>query len=107
MTKQVGLKREFNRLYGNLIELCIRIYDEEGKYPKTTCAIWFVDELGTIMTNDNLKALLQDSTVVLILEMCSNIRKSQYLDNSNKKLLSGYINELKTIKSNLNEKVAF
>ena len=100
MKTQRGIKKEFNRLYGNLSELCRRIFSEEV-YPRTACGIMFVEELKNITRDENLSALLTEEIIVHILEMCRNILRTDYIDTANKSQLRVCAQKLKTIRADL------
>lgn len=97
MKTQQGIKKEFNRLYGNLSELCRRIYSED-KYPREACAVRFVEELKCITQNEKLSALLTEEKIIHILEMCRNILRTDYIDTTNKGQLRICAQKLKAIR---------
>ena len=94
--------REYNRLYGNLVELFRRVYAEES-YPKETCAKWFVAELDELMSKDDLKNQLNEDHINHILEMGVNLRRTDFISNEYKKILTDNMKELKNTKKALVE----
>ena len=102
MAIQKGNVREFNRLYGNLIEVCNRVFGDND-YPKEACANWFVNDLQTLLGNAQLKSLLREEQMILILEMATNLRTTTYLASSNKKVLTQLIKEVASLRDNLTQ----
>ncbi len=90
-----GITKEFNRLYGNIIEVYRRIGDVDKDYPVNTCAWWFVNDLKTLMEDDRLKSKLNDEQISQILVRGRELIKTSLIDNSTKKVLSVLLKELK------------
>ena len=101
MKKQYNKAREFNRIYSNLIELCKRVYDDENVYPKNICAKWFVTMLHTLLKDEQLKSMLDEEQIKVIHEASLNVRKTKFIENVDKRTLTGLIKELKAIKYGL------
>ena len=97
--------KEFKRLYNNLVELFRRIYADTTKYPKGTCADWFVCDLHNLLIEDRLKAQLTEEHINHILEMSLNLRRTTLISNESKKELTNNMKELRIIKKNLAETV--
>ena len=91
--------REFNRLYSNLNELFRRIYDAEHEYPSKTCAIWFVDDLNTLMSDAKLISMLTSEQIDNIVEKSIMLRKTNLIDINIKRELSLMVKQLKEFKN--------
>lgn len=95
MKTEKTTKRELDRIYKNLQELCNRMFNEDFSYVVKVCANWFVDNMIDLMSQQSLKDMLTQEQIAHIAEMCCNVRKSEYLDKASKKLLTDYTKELK------------
>ena len=93
--------REFNRLYGNLKEVFRRIYDTQHNYPKETCAIWFVNDLDSLLKNERLKKRLTSDQIGNIVFMGMNLSKTDLIDSESKRHLRYLIKELKDVQVGL------
>lgn len=104
MKTQKALKQEFKMLYRNLTELCRRVYSEE-EFPHTTCAVWFIETLGKIVDDEQLKQFLTEQIIIHILEMSKNILRTECVDNSYKSQLRKHAQQLKALRTEVVEDV--
>lgn len=102
MKTQKGWKREFNRLYSNLAELCRRVYAEDS-YPRRACAKKFVDDLKKLVDNEQMLGLFTESIIIHILEMSKNLLRTDYIDTTYKSELRKHAQKLKSLRVNILE----
>ena len=93
MTAKSTITKEFNNLYQGMIELCRRVYAEEP-YPRKQCVTWFVEYLGKILGSEEYKQRLNAEGIKYILEMSSNIKKSELSNKEQKNKLEECSEEL-------------
>ncbi|MBQ7798339.1 MAG: hypothetical protein IJ371_04380 [Clostridia bacterium] len=95
-----NVTREFNRLYGNLVELHNRVYDDSFEYPRVLCAKWFVDTLATVVGNEDFSNMLTEQQISDIMRMSQDFLKSNFLDKNFKRSLRLSLKELNNVKTN-------
>lgn len=100
MKNQKAINMEFKRLYGNLIELCRRVYAEEH-YPRISCAEKFVEDLRELVTKDELTQLLTEPVIVHILEMSKNLLRTEHINTTYKSELRKHSQTLKALRANI------
>lgn len=93
--------QQFIKRYRNLSRLCESICGGESEYQKDMYAKGFVSTMYTLIKQPNLRAQLGDKEIDRIYELAVNVRRSQFIDNADKRVLIGLINDLKTIKYEL------
>ena len=95
MITQKGITREFNRVYGNLKEVFRRVYDKSYVDYHEMCASWFVNELKTLLEDENLRERLTNDQIGTIVFMGMNLSKTKLLDDEEKRCIRGLIKDLK------------
>ena len=93
-------KREFNRQYGNLVELHRRVFDTTRDYPRDICIIWYINGMAQISSHNNLKCFLTKAQIDNIITMSKHLIKSGYTSKDNKRDLALLIGEYEQINVN-------
>ncbi|MFQ6724577.1 MAG: hypothetical protein ACLRFE_04535 [Clostridia bacterium] len=101
MLTQIGIKREFNRQYGNLVELHRRAFDCTKNYPRQLCAMWFMHGVQVIIDDASMRELLTDEKIDNINVMSRDFRRASFTSVEEKKVISELLKELEDVKSSL------
>ena len=94
-----GIKKEFNREYGNLVELHRRIFDKTKTYPINVCIDWFIDGAKRLMEKEDFQIFLNENIINSLINMGKEILRVDRVDNDVKKELSLVIKNLQVIQN--------